>query len=120
MTSLGMPALPPPTSDPPWRTAWDRALYTGRLVRPATRAEAFTPGAVREGTTTYGFGWWGYAEGTHAYHYALGFGGQFIVDVPDLDLVVVLTANPYAPDTAPVDHFRALLRDQILPAILPE
>src|SRR3954452_12056407 len=27
VTSLGMPALPPPTTDPPWRTAWDRALY---------------------------------------------------------------------------------------------
>src|SRR3712207_498847 len=27
MTSLGMPALPPRTTDPPWRTAWDRALY---------------------------------------------------------------------------------------------
>lgn len=70
--------------------------------------------------TTYGYGWWGHTEGSHAYHYALGFGGQFIVVVPDLDLVVVLTANPYTPDSAPVDHFRALLRDQILPAILPE
>jgi SAM-dependent MidA family methyltransferase len=26
-TSLGMPAVPPPTSAPPWKTAWDRALY---------------------------------------------------------------------------------------------
>jgi SAM-dependent MidA family methyltransferase len=27
MTSLGMPALPPPTSDPTWKQAWDAALY---------------------------------------------------------------------------------------------
>ena len=27
VTSLGMPALPPPTAAPAWRTAWDRALY---------------------------------------------------------------------------------------------
>jgi SAM-dependent MidA family methyltransferase len=26
-TSLGMPALPPRTSAPPWKTAWDTALY---------------------------------------------------------------------------------------------
>jgi SAM-dependent MidA family methyltransferase len=26
-TNLGFPALPPRTSAPPWRTAWDRALY---------------------------------------------------------------------------------------------
>lgn len=70
--------------------------------------------------TTYGYGWWGHTIGGHAYHYALGYGGQFVVVVPDLDLVVVLTANPYTPDSAPVDHFRALFRDQILPAILPE
>lgn len=25
--SLGMPATPPPTADPAWRTAWDAALY---------------------------------------------------------------------------------------------
>jgi SAM-dependent MidA family methyltransferase len=27
MTSLGMPAVPPPTSDPTWKQAWDAALY---------------------------------------------------------------------------------------------
>ncbi len=26
-TSLGMPALPPRTDAPSWRTAWDNALY---------------------------------------------------------------------------------------------
>lgn len=27
LTSLGMPAVPPPTSAPTWKTAWDTALY---------------------------------------------------------------------------------------------
>lgn len=27
MTSLGMPAVPPPTDDPTWKQAWDKALY---------------------------------------------------------------------------------------------
>ena len=26
-TSLGTPAVPPPTSAPPWKNAWDEALY---------------------------------------------------------------------------------------------
>lgn len=29
-TSLGMPAVPPPTSAPPWKSAWDEALYGAR------------------------------------------------------------------------------------------
>jgi CubicO group peptidase (beta-lactamase class C family) len=36
---------------------WDQALYTEKLVRQSTLAEAFTPGRVKEGTSTYGFGW---------------------------------------------------------------
>src|SRR3954470_1699486 len=27
MTSLGIPAVPPPTSQPTWKQAWDAALY---------------------------------------------------------------------------------------------
>jgi CubicO group peptidase (beta-lactamase class C family) len=36
---------------------FDRALYTDRLVRESTLAEAFTPASVQQGSTTYGFGW---------------------------------------------------------------
>jgi CubicO group peptidase (beta-lactamase class C family) len=36
---------------------WDRALYTDKLVRESTLAQAFTPGKVEEGSSTYGFGW---------------------------------------------------------------
>jgi CubicO group peptidase (beta-lactamase class C family) len=36
---------------------FDRALYTDTLVRQSALAEAFTPGSVRQGSTTYGFGW---------------------------------------------------------------
>jgi|HubBroStandDraft_1064217.scaffolds.fasta_scaffold15875_2 CubicO group peptidase (beta-lactamase class C family) len=36
---------------------WDQALYTDRLVLQSALAEAFSPGKVEEGTSTYGFGW---------------------------------------------------------------
>jgi CubicO group peptidase (beta-lactamase class C family) len=36
---------------------FDRALYTNELVRQSTLAQAFRPASVRQGSTTYGFGW---------------------------------------------------------------
>jgi CubicO group peptidase (beta-lactamase class C family) len=36
---------------------WDRALYTDKLVRQSALVEAFSPGRVEQGTSTYGFGW---------------------------------------------------------------
>jgi len=36
---------------------FDQALYSDALVRQQTLTEAFTPAHVREGRTTYGFGW---------------------------------------------------------------
>jgi len=36
---------------------WDQALYTDKLIPQAALAVAFTPGKVKEGTSTYGFGW---------------------------------------------------------------
>jgi len=36
---------------------WDKALYSGKLVKESTLDTAFTPAKVVEGKTTYGFGW---------------------------------------------------------------
>jgi CubicO group peptidase (beta-lactamase class C family) len=36
---------------------WDQVLYTDKLVPQSALAEAFSPGKVEEGTSTYGFGW---------------------------------------------------------------
>jgi CubicO group peptidase (beta-lactamase class C family) len=36
---------------------FDQALYTEALLKQTTLAEAFTPASVREGRTTYGYGW---------------------------------------------------------------
>lgn len=36
---------------------WDQALYTEKLVSRSDLGQAFTPGKVRAGTSTYGFGW---------------------------------------------------------------
>ena len=36
---------------------WEESFYTEKLVHQSTLDEAFTPYQVREGTSTYGFGW---------------------------------------------------------------
>lgn len=36
---------------------WDQALYTDKLVRQSALVEAFSPGKVEKGASTYGFGW---------------------------------------------------------------
>ena len=36
---------------------WDQVLYTEQLLKQSTLAEAFRPGTVIEGSSTYGFGW---------------------------------------------------------------
>ncbi len=41
-TSLGMPPMPPPTTDPPWKNAWDAALYgSGGFFRRESPAAHF-------------------------------------------------------------------------------
>jgi CubicO group peptidase (beta-lactamase class C family) len=47
----------------------------------------------RDRSRFYGYGWWIKEMAGHNTHYAWGFGGQFIVIVPTLDLVVVTTSS---------------------------
>ena len=42
----------------------------------------------------YGYGWWIREMAGHRAYYAWGFGGQYVIVVPDLDLVVVTTSSP--------------------------
>jgi CubicO group peptidase (beta-lactamase class C family) len=44
--------------------------------------------------TAYGYQWWIIDAGPHTYRLAWGHGGQQIAILPELDLVVVLTADP--------------------------
>jgi CubicO group peptidase (beta-lactamase class C family) len=41
----------------------------------------------------YGYQWWTASVDGHASFFASGYGGQRIVVIPDLDLVVVITSN---------------------------
>ena len=43
----------------------------------------------------YGYQWWSGRAGDHYFNYASGHGGQFIVLLDELDMVIVTTADPF-------------------------
>jgi CubicO group peptidase (beta-lactamase class C family) len=47
------------------------------------------------GDIGYGYGWWSAQVGDHPVNFAWGHGGNLIVLVHDLDMVVVVTADPF-------------------------
>jgi CubicO group peptidase (beta-lactamase class C family) len=71
--------------------------------------------------THYGYLWWiGQAHG-HNHFFAMGWGGQFIICVPDHDLVVVATCNwSGVPDNEARQHWYeifVIIMDNILTAV---
>ncbi|GAB4474993.1 MAG: serine hydrolase [Anaerolineae bacterium] len=72
---------------------------------------------------SYGYQWWLRDQGGYRSAMAVGFGGQYLVIFPELDMAVVLTANP-DPYILPEDmrgtgeiDFR-LFEDYIIPAVI--
>jgi len=77
--------------------------WDGRQVVPADYVAASTrqhssppPDGPAEG---YGYQWWVTSQAGHPRFLAVGYGGQFIQVVPDLDLVVVITSDTNQPRT---------------------
>ncbi|MBI4327954.1 MAG: serine hydrolase [Chloroflexi bacterium] len=74
---------------------WDQALYAERLVKQTTLDEAFTPASVREGTSTYGFGWNAATKDGERFVWHTGNTGQYRAFIGrrlgERILVVILT-----------------------------
>jgi len=97
--------------------------WSGRQIVPATWvADSLVPATVSTypgqeifAQTGYGYQWWIYTDylGQTAWG-GSGYGGQYPVVLPDLDLIIVLTGwKIYGPATQPL----TLIRDRILPAV---
>jgi len=68
----------------------------------------------------YGYQWWLGELGDYKVKIALGYGGQFIIIFPDLDMIVVATSNGNFYKTEADEHERSvmdLVVNYILPAI---
>jgi CubicO group peptidase (beta-lactamase class C family) len=91
---------------------WDgRQVIPAGYVAASTRPHG-TPPPDGPGES-YGYQWWVTSQARHPSFLAVGYGGQLIQVVPDLDLVVVITsdANRNRNDA------RALVDQAIIPAV---
>jgi CubicO group peptidase (beta-lactamase class C family) len=88
----------------------DDGVYQGHRVVPAdwvreslhAYSKDVTSGGVVSGKAGshvrdigYGYQWWSASAGGHHFDFAWGHGGQFIVLLDELDMVVVVTADPF-------------------------
>ncbi|MDC0598278.1 beta-lactamase family protein [Gammaproteobacteria bacterium] len=75
----------------------NRGAYNGRQVLPAEWISAtFVDRTISprdEGRRTYGYGWWIRDMAGYRTTYAWGYGGQFILIVDELDLIIVTTSS---------------------------
>ncbi len=79
----------------------DRSIIPADWVRGSTRAHVVGPAAGIEGWPTdtdavaasYGHFWWIGHCGSHGFYFALGVGGQCILNVPDAELTLVSTLS---------------------------
>jgi CubicO group peptidase (beta-lactamase class C family) len=71
---------------------WDGVqVIPADYVRAATQAHSHPPHSAPFGG--YGYQWWVTTEHGHPSFLAVGYGGQFVQVIPDLDLVVVITSD---------------------------
>lgn len=81
---------------------WDRALYTDKLVKPATLKEAFTPVKLNNDSTfNYGFGW-GIEEDSIYGNVVAHSGGwpgyhTYIYRLLDRDACIIILSNNESP-----------------------
>jgi CubicO group peptidase (beta-lactamase class C family) len=69
-----------------------RRIVSAEWVRASTRTQISTNNAIPYGSG-YGYFWWTGRTSQYDYYFANGYGGQFIVVVPALRLVVVTRSN---------------------------
>jgi len=86
-----------------------RQLIPAGYVRRCTQAQSRPPGPAN-----YGYHWWVISQDEPGGFFARGFGGQCLLVLPSLDLVVVITCHEaFRPDR---DAASTLIGDVILQA----
>jgi CubicO group peptidase (beta-lactamase class C family) len=98
----------------------DGGLWNGRRVLSRDFAARMTAPLTRIGQLDYGYFWWGidfpYRDRTVHAVYAGGNGGQVVMAIPELDLVIAFFGGSYA-DMATFTSQRVYAPQYILPAV---
>ena len=96
-----------------------QGVWDGRSVIPAEWVHECLAyhGEGQPFVGSYGYGWWRKSIDGHPAFLGKGYGGQFIVVVPDADLVVVAASGLSSPEVAPsLEHW---LCESVVPAAFP-
>ena len=92
----------------------NRGWWDGQSIIPEDYVQAsWTQHSVTPRGEGYGYLWFLPQWRGHATSCALGYGGQIIAVVPELDLVVAITSSP---EPGPIQH-RIIMNDFVLPSI---
>jgi CubicO group peptidase (beta-lactamase class C family) len=96
------------------------SIVSAEWVRDSTRASIVPPGGsspLHEIVTGYGHQWWmvTFSGSNMSGYMAAGWGGQYIIVFPDLEMVVIFTQGDFGFDE--VDVFYSIFYDYIIPAV---
>ena len=98
-----------------------RQIVSAEWVRASTRAQISTGNVMMYGPS-YGYLWWIGRYGTYDYYFANGYGGQFIVNVPALRLVVVTRSDWTGTGRTADEQWMQtidIIMNRVLPAVQP-
>jgi CubicO group peptidase (beta-lactamase class C family) len=94
--------------------------WDGQQIVPMDYVQASTTAWSAGGfpeDNSYGYQWWVTEEAGYRAFFAAGYGGQYLYVVPELDAIVVTTANYELPPQHTLDRY--LITNLVLPAIKP-
>jgi CubicO group peptidase (beta-lactamase class C family) len=96
-------------------------VVSAEWVRSSTRAQISTSNATPYGPT-YGYLWWVGRYQSYDYFFANGYGGQFIVNVPALRLVIVARSDWTGTGRTAEEQWMQtidIIMNRVLPAVQP-
>jgi CubicO group peptidase (beta-lactamase class C family) len=93
-------------------------LYDDRQILPREWIEESWTIRVRSRRdgNGYGLGWWARDSNAYEVRFAWGYGGQFLFIVPELELTVVFTSDPWSRERGHNGVLHRLLDDYLVPA----
>jgi CubicO group peptidase (beta-lactamase class C family) len=102
------------------RGQWDEIQVFGEDYAIAATTQQSDGESVTGGSigVAYGFQWWVTNDTGYEAFFALGFGGQYVYVVPDLDLVVVVAARFEDGEQPILTSHRPIPEQIVIPAIL--
>jgi CubicO group peptidase (beta-lactamase class C family) len=98
-----------------------RQIVSAEWVRASTRAQ-ISAGSTMPNGPSYGYLWWVGRYGSYDYYFANGYGGQFILNVPALRLVVVARSDWGGTGRTADEQWMQtmeIVMNRILPAVQP-